>query len=407
MIKYLPKDVIIMEYIISNKMKDMQGSAIREIFKNAADPQTISLAGGNPAPETFPAKELSEIAKRLLSEEPVLSLQYGVTEGYPKLRDAVRERLSKKEGIGNENDDLIIVSGGQQGIDLTSKVLLNEGDTVIVEEPSFIGALNGFRSYGAHLCGVQMDDDGLNIESLERAIADNDNVKILYTIPNYQNPTGITMSLEKRRKVYEIAKKNNIIIIEDNPYGELSFDGVHIPPIKSFDDGSTVVYCGSFSKILSPGLRLGFCMGPKQIIAKDIIAKQAGDVHTPMLTQLMAYEYMTGYDLDANIARSAKLYADKCSFMIDCIEKYFPKEVKHTNPKGGLFIWCDMGEGYDASVAVKKCAENKVVFVPGSTFMCDMSKPCGAFRLNYSTVSNERIEQGIKLIGETLSEIMK
>ena len=396
-----------MEYIISNKMKDMKGSAIREIFKHAADPRTISLAGGNPSPETFPSKELAEIANRLLTEEPVMSLQYGVTEGYPKLREAVRDRLLRKEGIGCENDDLIIVSGGQQGIDLTAKVLLNEGDTVIVEEPSFIGALNAFRSYGAHLCGVPMEEDGISIEALEKAISENENVRILYTIPNFQNPSGITMSEKKRRAVYDIAKKNNIIIIEDNPYGELSFDGVHIPPVKAFDDGSRVVYCGSFSKILSPGLRLGFCMGPKEIIAKDIIAKQANDVHTPMLTQLMAYEYMTKYDIDKNIARSAKLYAEKCKHMIGCIEKYFPSEVTHTNPHGGLFIWCDMGKGYDASQAVKKCAENKVVFVPGTTFMCDMSKPSSAFRLNYSTVSEEKAEEGIKLIGETLKEIMK
>lgn len=396
-----------MEYIISDKMKDMKGSAIREIFKNAADPQTISLAGGNPSPETFPSRELAAIAKRLLTEEPILSLQYGVTEGYPKLREAVRERLSRKENIGCENDDLIIVSGGQQGIDLTAKTLLNEGDTVIAEEPSFIGALNAFRSYGAHLCGVPMDDDGINTEALEKAIAGNKNVKLLYTIPNFQNPSGITMSEEKRRAVYDIAKKNNIVIIEDNPYGELSFDGVHVPSVKSFDDGSTVVYCGSFSKILSPGLRLGYCIGPKEIIAKDIIAKQAGDVHTPMLTQLMAYEYMTEYNMDENIARSAKLYAEKCSHMIRCIDKYFPSGVTHTNPRGGLFIWCDMGKGYDAAQAVRKCAENKVVFVPGTTFMCDTSKPSSAFRLNYSTVSEEKAEEGIKIIGETLRQIMK
>lgn len=395
-----------MEYIFSDRMKDMQGSAIREIFKAAADPQTISLAGGNPAPETFPSEELALIAKELLEKEPVLSLQYGVTEGYPKLREAVRARLAEKEGIGSENDDLIIVSGGQQGIELTVKCLLNEGDTIIVEEPSFIGALNAFRSYNAHLAGVPMESDGMDMNALRRVIAENENVKVIYTIPTNQNPTGITMSVEKRRELYSIAKENGIVIIEDNPYGELVFDGKKLPTIKSMDDGSTVVYCGSFSKVLAPGLRIGFCMGPKEIIAKDIIAKQITDVHTPMLTQLLAYEYMTRCDMDANIEKSCALYAHKCSFMIECIEKYFPASVTHTTPNGGLFIWCDMGPGYDAMEVSRICAKEKVVFVPGSTFMVDMDKPCSAFRLNFSTMSDEKIETGIRILGETLKKIM-
>lgn len=395
-----------MEYIFSDRMKDMKGSAIREIFKAAADPQTISLAGGNPAPETFPSEELALIAKELLEKEPVLSLQYGVTEGYPKLREAVRARLAEKEGIGSENDDLIIVSGGQQGIELTVKCLLNEGDTIIVEEPSFIGALNAFRSYNAHLAGVPMESDGMDMNALRRVIAENKNVKVIYTIPTNQNPTGITMSVEKRKELYSIAKENGIVIIEDNPYGELVFDGKKMPTIKSMDDGSTVVYCGSFSKVLAPGLRIGFCMGPKEIIAKDVIAKQITDVHTPMLTQLLAYEYMTRCDMDANIEKSCALYAHKCSFMIECIEKYFPASVTHTTPNGGLFIWCDMGPGYDAMEVSRICAAEKVVFVPGSTFMVDMDKPCSAFRLNFSTMSDEKIETGIRILGDTLKKIM-
>lgn len=395
-----------MEYIFSDRMKDMKGSAIREIFKAAADPQTISLAGGNPSPETFPNKELAKLAAELLENDPVLSLQYGVTEGYPKLREAVKARLAEKEGIGTENDDLIIVSGGQQGIELTAKCLLNEGDTIIVEEPSFIGALNAFRSFNAHLAGVPMEPDGMNLDALRSVIADNDNVKAIYTIPTHQNPSGITMSEEKRRALYRIAKENNIIILEDNPYGELTFDGNKLPTIKSMDDGSGVVYCGSFSKVLAPGLRVGFCIGPKEIIAKDIIAKQITDVHTPMLTQLLAYEYMTRFDMDANIQKSAQLYRHKCAYMIECIEKYFPSAVTHTTPNGGLFIWCDMGPGYDAMEVSRICAKEKVVFVPGNTFMVDMDAPCSAFRLNYSTMSDEKIEQGIRILGQTLAKIM-
>ena len=242
-----------MDYRFSDRMSTMRGSAIREIFKFAADPEVISLAGGNPAPELFPNEELADIAAELLKNQPVLSLQYGVTEGYTPLREAVKARLKRVEHIDNVGDEVIIVSGGQQGIELSTKALVNEGDTVIVEEPSFIGALNAFRSYNAHLAGVKMDEDGMNITALEEAIAENKNAKLIYTIPTFQNPMGATMSLEKRRAVYEIARKNNLIIIEDNPYGDLTFDGTKVPTIKSMDTDGRVIYCGSFSKILAPG----------------------------------------------------------------------------------------------------------------------------------------------------------
>ena len=317
-----------MEFEISNRMSTIRGSAIREIFKYAADPEVISLAGGNPAPELFPAAELAEIANEMLTKNPVLSLQYGVTEGYVPLREKVKERLKITENIGKENDDVLIFSGGQQGLDLSTKLLVNEGDTVIVEEPSFIGALNAFRAYGAHLAGVPMDDDGMNIEALEKVIAENKNVKVIYTIPTFQNPMGTTMSLAKRKALYEVAKKNHIIIIEDNPYGELTFDGTKTPTIKSMDEDGIVIYCGSFSKILAPGLRLGFMCADKAITAKATIAKQVTDVHTPMITQLMAYEFLCRHNIDELIVKMRANYAHKCATMLDAMEKYFPKNVK-------------------------------------------------------------------------------
>ena len=396
-----------MEYQISNKMKNIDSSAISEILKYVNDPNIISFAGGNPAPETFPYKELAKTTEKLLKASPVLSLQYNATEGYSKLRNAISKRLEDTENINSKNNDLIVVSGGQQAIDLTAKCLLNEGDSVIVEEPSFIGALNSFRSYGARLCGVPMEDDGISISALKKTIDENKNIKIIYTIPNFQNPTGITMSLLKRKAVYDLARKNGIIIIEDNPYGELTFDNSHIPPIKSFDRyADTVIYCGSFSKILAPGLRLGYCTGPRKLISKIIAAKQISDVHTPILNQLMAYEYMREYDLNSNIKRSASLYSHKCALMLKYIDLYFPKKIKHTYPKGGLFIWCDMGNDYNTLEISKRCIEKGVVFVPGNAFMCDMSKPCSCFRLNYSTMTDDKIEEGIKILGEVLYEIM-
>lgn len=395
-----------MEYEVSKRMSDIKGSAIREIFKYAQDPEVISLAGGNPAPELFPNEELAQIAYELLMKQPVLSLQYGVTEGYTPLREAVKERIKRVENIGTANDELIIVSGGQQCIDLATKVLVNEGDVVIVEEPSFIGAMNAFRSFGARLVGVPMDSDGMNIEALEKAIASNSNVKVIYTIPTFQNPMGVTMSLEKRKAVYEIAKKNNLIIIEDNPYGELTFDGTKLPTIKSMDTEDIVVYSGSFSKILAPGLRIGFMCADKSIVQKAIVAKQVSDVHTPMITQLLAYEYLKRYDIDSLIVKMRANYAHKCKTMLDAMEKYFPKDITYTHPGGGLFIWCDLMHGIDTLAISKKAIENKVVYVPGNTFMVDMNKPCSALRLNYSTMSDEKITEGIRRLGVLFNEIV-
>ena len=396
-----------MDYRFSDRMSTMRGSAIREIFKFAADPEVISLAGGNPAPELFPNEELADIAAELLRNQPVLSLQYGVTEGYTPLREAVKARLKRVEHIDNADDEVIIVSGGQQGIELSAKALVNEGDTVIVEEPSFIGALNAFRSYNAHLAGVKMDEDGMNIASLEKTVAENKNAKLIYTIPTFQNPMGTTMSLEKRKAVYEIARKNNLIIIEDNPYGDLTFDGTKMPTIKSMDTDGRVIYCGSFSKILAPGLRIGFVCANQAIVQKIVVGKQISDVHTAMLPQLLAYEYMTRFDLDAAIVKMRANYAHKCRTMLDAIARDFPADVTCTRPNGGLFIWCDLGHGVDTQALAATCAANKVVYVPGSTFMVDMDKPSSALRLNYSTMSDERIGEGIRRLGAIFSEVVR
>ena len=396
-----------MEYTVSNRMSTIKGSAIREIFKYAADPEVISLAGGNPAPELFPAEALAQIANEMLTKQPTLSLQYGVTEGYTPLREAIKERLKRVENIGKENDDVLVLSGGQQGLDLSTKLLVNEGDTVIVEEPSFIGALNAFRAYGANLAGVPMDSDGMNIEALEKVIAENKNVKVIYTIPTFQNPMGTTMSIEKRKALYDVAKKNGIIIIEDNPYGELTFDGTKMPTIKSMDEDGIVIYCGSFSKILAPGLRIGFMCADKAITAKVTVAKQVTDVHTPMITQLMAYEFLKRYDIDGLIVKMRENYAHKCKTMLDAMEKYFPKGITYTRPGGGLFIWCDLGNGIDTLELSKKGIEQKVVYVPGNTFMVDMNKPCSALRLNYSTMSDERIVEGIKRLGKIFTDAVE
>ncbi|MBR2965777.1 MAG: PLP-dependent aminotransferase family protein [Clostridia bacterium] len=395
-----------MEYIISNRMSSLRGSAIREIFKYAADPSVISLAGGNPAPELFPHEALADIAASLLREQPVTALQYGITEGYLPFREAIKERLKRVEKIGTENDELIVVSGGQQGIDLATKCLVNEGDTVIVEQPSFIGAMNAFRSYGAHLVGVPVENDGMNLDALELALKENRNVRFIYTIPTFQNPMGVTMSIEKRKNLYEIAKRYGVLILEDNPYGELTFDGKKMPTIKSMDTDGIVMYSGSFSKILAPGLRLGFLCAPKAIVQKVVIAKQVSDVHTPMLPQLLATEYMKRYDLDALIAEMRKNYAHKCKTMLDAMDEFFPDGISYTRPGGGLFIWCDLGHDLDTLSLSKEAIAEKVVYVPGNTFMVNMDEKCTALRLNYSSSTDEKIVEGIRRLGKVFNKAL-
>ena len=397
-----------MEYTkyMADRVKTMKGSAIREMFKRMADPEIISLAGGNPAAELFPGDELSKIAGKILMTSPTLALQYGTTDGYPKMKDCARKRAEKVNSV-SENDEILIMTGANQGIDLTAKAVLNKGDKIIVESPSFIGSLNAFRTYEAELLGVTVEDDGMSMVELEKTLQNNSDAKIIYTIPTFQNPTGVTMSLEKRKKMLELASKYDVLILEDNPYGDLRFSGEDVPTIKSLDTEGRVIYAGSFSKILSPGMRLGYLVAPAPMAEKIEVLKQVNDVHTPMLTQLMCVEFMKKYDIDKYIAKNRELYGKKCACMIENMEKYFPEgKVKWVTPEGGLFLWCECPTITDIAPIVDKCLEKKVAIVPGSNFAIDMSAPSNMFRLNYSSATLENIAEGVKRIGEVLTELL-
>ena len=388
----------------SDRVKPMKGSAIREMFKRMADPEIISLAGGNPASELFPGDELSKIAGKILMTSPTLALQYGTTDGYPKMKDCAVAR-AKKAGAYSEGDAVIIMTGANQGIDLTAKSMINKGDKIVVENPSFIGSLNAFRSYECELVGVDVDSDGMNMEKLEEALKNNDGVKFIYTIPTFQNPTGTTMSLEKRKKLLELASKYNVLVLEDNPYGDLRFSGEDVPTLKSLDTEGRVIYAGSFSKILSPGMRLGYIIGNPVLLEKIEMLKQVNDVHTPMLTQLMCVEFMKKYDIDKYIEKNRKLYGEKCKAMVDAMEKYFPKgKVEWVTPEGGIFLWCKCPTIDDIAPIVDKCLEKKVAIVPGSNFALDIKAKNNQFRLNYSSAPSEKIVEGIKRLGEVLTE---
>ncbi len=388
-----------MQYRFSKKIDSLQPSAIREILKATADPAVISFAAGNPAPEAFPVEAVQKITGEILEENPILALQYSVTEGYQPLRDQLTQMVKERYGIGREFDQVLIVSGAQQGICLSAHCLLDGGDKVISENPSFIGSLNAFRSFRSQLVGVEMGPDGIDIDALEQALKDNPNTKFIYTIPNFQNPTGITMSLEKRKEVYRLALQYGALILEDNPYGELRFAGEDVPTIKSMDTEGIVIYCGSFSKVLSPGLRVGYVVAPKEIIAKLTVAKQSADVHTTILSQLICSRFLKEYDFNAHIAGLRDIYRKKSALMIREMDQNFNPAVTHTTPEGGLFLWCTLPKGSDMLAFCKAAVDQQVAVVPGSAFLTDDHGVSESVRLNFSTPTDEQIVEGIHRLG--------
>ena len=397
-----------MNYTFSDNISSVKPSAIREILKIvAANPSIISLSTGSPSSEAIPVEQIHEISEKLYRERGIESLQNSVTEGYFPLREVTKQRLREVFHINTDNDDVIITTGGQQGLYITPEVLINRGDTVIVESPSFVSGIIAMKANGANVVGIEMDDEGIRMDLLEDAVRTQKNIKLLYLIPTFQNPRGSTMSLQRRKDVYELCKENNIIILEDNPYGELRFRGKDVPTIKSMDTEGIVVYNGSYSKVLSAGMRIGFICAPKPIIQKLIIAKQGGDCHTNIFFQMVCDEFFRHYDVPAHIEKIRGIYRDKCDFMLACLDKYVDKRITWTKPDGGLFLWCSLPEGYDSLDFANIAAGKGVAFVPGCSFMVNDSDPCPAFRLNYSTPSKENIERGIQILAEAINEYLK
>ncbi|MBQ3884630.1 MAG: PLP-dependent aminotransferase family protein [Ruminococcus sp.] len=396
-----------MEYKFSDKVTGLKASAIREILKFTADPEVISFAAGNPAPEAFPKEKIAEISAELFRDDPILALQYSVTEGYTPLRDFLKGWMTEKGCFHKEFDDLIITSGGQQANELSCKVLLNEGDTLICESPSFIGSLNAFRSYNVNLVGVDMDDDGINLEKLENALKTEKNVKILYLIPNFQNPTGRTMSFAKRKAVYELACKYDFIILEDDPYGELRFAGENVPTIKSLDTEGRVIYSSTFSKLISSGFRTGYCSAPAEIIQKMVVCKQVSDVHSNIWAQVVSYRFMSTVDREAHFNKLRDIYREKCDLMCSYIDNGFSKKIKYIKPEGGLFIWCTLPDDCDMNAFCKKAVQDyKIAVVPGNSFNIKEDEVSHAIRLNYSTPTNEQIKKGMEILARMTREML-
>lgn len=395
-----------MKIEISRKMQNVQASAIREILKMTSNPDIISFAGGNPASDAFPVEDLKRISAELFEEDPIGLLQYGITEGDAGFLEAANKFFNREEQVTRAVDQIIATTGSQQIMDLLTKVLCNEGDVVACEEPAFLGALNSFKEDGAVLRGVGFTKEGeLDLAQLETALSIQPRPKFFYTIPNFQNPMGTTMSLETRKQVLALCKKYGVLILEDNPYGAIRFTNEHVPSIKSLDEDDMVIYAASLSKILAPGLRLAVCIGREDIVGKMVVAKQGADVHTNLWAQKVAARFLSTCDMNAHLSRIQAIYKKKCELMLKTMDETFDQRVTYTRPDGGMFIWVNLPEGSDVLKFAKEAIENNVAIVPGISFYTSEEKPCYAIRLNFSTPTDEKIVKGIQILGQMTHQL--
>ena len=376
--------------------------AVGAILQAAADPKIISFAGGLPAPELFPVKEMKATVDKVFEEHGQEAMQYGAAKGVTALREVIQQHVKEKENVDSKLDNVLVTTGSEQALDLVGKAFVDPGDTVLVEQPTYLCALDVFRSYGANFASVEMDEDGMKMDALEEALKANPNTKLIYTVPNFQNPTGRTMTEERRKQLAELAEKYDVYVLEDNPYGEIRFAGQHVPAVKSFDKSGHVLYMSTFSKTLAPGFRLGWLVADKNVVNKLTVLKQSADLHTDNLAQFAVAQFFADNDVDAHVKEISALYGKRKNLMLEGIKKYFPEGVKYTDPEGGMFLWVEVPGVDDTVELFKECLEHDVAFVPGDPFFADEVQP-GAFRLNYSNMKEDQIEVGLKRLGAALT----
>ncbi len=393
-----------MEHLYSERAKAIKASEIREILKLTQQPEIISFAGGLPAPELFPIEAMKAVACKVLDENGREALQYSTTEGFAPLREKIAQRQNDM-GIQCNRDDILITSGSQQGLDFTGKIFINPGDYVLCESPSYLGAVNAFKAYQCAFKEVETDSEGMILEDLEKSIIETPNVKFVYVIPDFQNPSGRTWSLERRRGLIKIAEKYNLVIIEDNPYGELRFEGTSIASVKSLDTDGRVVYLGTFSKTFSPGIRIGWVCASPEILNKYILVKQSADLQTSSLAQRELSMFLDLYDFDAHIDSIRTVYKKRLQVMSDAMKRFFPDSAVYEIPKGGLFVWVILPDHVDTRKILVKAIENKVAFVPGGSFYPNGGRE-NAMRLNFSNMPEEKIVEGIERLGKILKEMI-
>ncbi len=395
----------------SMRTQRMKSSAIRELLKLTEQPDIISFAGGLPAPDVFPVAEFQEACNRVLQKHSAVALQYGTTEGYLPLRQMIARHTSRY-GIKVTEDNILITSGSQQALDLVGKIFINEGDRVITETPTYLGALQAWNLYGADYLTVRSDDNGMVTDELEAALRAAP--KFMYILPNFQNPTGVTLSLERRQRLVELADRYGTPIIEDDPYGQLRFEGAHIPSLVVLDEKlheqnghytGNVIYLSTFSKTLAPGIRLAWVIAPPEVIRKMVQAKQGADLHTATFNQMVAYEVGHGGFLDKHAQVIRKVYRERRDTMLDALEEHMPAGVRWTHPEGGLFLWLTLPDAMRSVDILQEAVQQKVAFVPGESFY-----PRGGgentMRLNFSNACPEKINEGISRLSQVIRRAM-
>ncbi|HRL21989.1 aminotransferase-like domain-containing protein [Alcaligenes sp. SDU_A2] len=396
-------DSLSQPFTFSQRAQKLTGSAIREILKVTARPEIISFAGGLPTPAGFPVEEIHRAFDKVLSEQGRVALQYATTEGYLPLRQWLADQMTA-EGDVVSPDEVLLVNGSQQALDMLGKLFIDEGSKVLVESPTYLGALQAFSLYEPSYTSIPTDEQGMlpeYVSSPEAAGA-----RMLYALPNFQNPTGLRLALERRQELVERCAAARIPIIEDDPYGELRYAGERLPSLLSLGRkaGATVVRLGTFSKVLAPGLRLGYIVAPRAIIDKLVQVKQATDLHTSTLTQMAVYEVVRTGFLDKHLPTVRDLYQKQCGYMLDAMQQHFPASAKWTHPEGGMFIWVTLPEHIDATVLLQKAIDKLVAFVPGEPFYAGADVKRNTLRLSFATVPEEKIREGIAILGKLISE---
>ena len=392
------------EKFFSKRINNTPSSFIREILKVTQKPEIISFAGGLPNPISFPQEELKISMNRIAEEFGAKIYQYSTTLGLDSLRQYIVDRYKKIWNMDITIDNVIITTGSQQALDLIGKVFVNEGENVLVEKPSYLGLLQSFCMYCANFVAVQLDPDGLNIEDLQKTM-EKYNPKVAYLIPNFQNPTGLTYTKEKREQIFDVIKDKDMILIQDDPYGELRFTDDERIPYIGLNKSEKNIYLGSFSKIVTPGMRLGYIIANKEIIKMLETAKQASDLHSNIFGQYLISDYLYHNNLDKHIEKIKKLYKSQAQAMVQAMEEYFPKTVSFTRPKGGMFSWVTLEEGKSSLELFNKAIKKNVAFVPGNPFYIEQNKDVNTLRLNYTNADNETIKEGIKRLAQSLDEI--
>ena len=393
----------------STRMSQLKGSAIRELLKIATQPDIVSFAGGMPAPELFPVEQVMEASMAVLKEQGRAALQYSSTEGYPRLRQQIADRMLAKNNIKTDADHILVTAGSQQGLDFSARVFLNPGDVVLLESPSYLGAVNAFKAAEPTFIEVPTDDGGMIMEELEKILASTENVKMIYVIPDFQNPTGRTWDLDRRHKFMEIVNRYEIPVVEDNPYGELRFEGEYMPALKSLDTKGLVIYLGTFSKILAPGYRIGWVCADDEILAKYNFMEQAASLQASTIGQMETSKWIDMFDLDGHVAKIREVYKKRRDVMLDTLKNNLPEGCVCTNPVGGLFTWVVLPESFNSEEKMKelqmKCIEKNVAFVAGGSFFPNGGHE-NTLRLNYSCMPEEKIVFGITTLCQTIKECM-